>query len=413
MNYTDFREISNSELAVEFMRIRKTTIKIFDLFHLKLGESLYLDMDSRVNLPRWEFTHVAWFSERWILRNPDISLGKNANLSKNIQPDIGIQPFFCNADKLFDSSLLVHKDRWREDLPSFSLVKKYLKETESKIVDKINTEKPITQDECYFYKLSLAHEYMHNEAFIMTANTLGFPVLNIHKVLARISDANKKSLNLFVKKTGRLDLNDSSGFIFDNETISHATPQDDFEIDSVPVSIEQMLEFSEFGGYNTRRFWSTSGWNWLQKNKNCWISKLIKCKLSSEKINFFWFGKNIEISTKLPAFHISFYEAEAYCNWKKRRLPTESEWLLSSNHSEFSWGDVWEWTSTVFERYKKFRAHPYVDYSEPWFGDHQVVKGSSFATQAVFKNKKFRNFYRKNRNDPFIGFRTVKKITSQ
>ena len=45
----------------------------------------------------------------------------------------------------------------------------------------IQNESPISNDECYFYRLSLAHEYMHIEAFAMTAQYLGFPLLCVHK----------------------------------------------------------------------------------------------------------------------------------------------------------------------------------------------------------------------------------------
>ena len=92
------------------------------------------------------------------------------------------------------------------------------------------------------------------------------------------------------------------------------------------------------------------------------------------------------MNSNFPALHISYYEAEAYCNWKKRRLPTELEWILATEKKGFSWGHIWEWTNDIFMSYKRFRPHPYEDYSKPWFNNHQVVKGSSFATQKNFKD---------------------------
>ena len=63
------------------------------------------------------------------------------------------------------------------------------------------------------------------------------------------------------------------------------------------------------------------------------------------------------------------------------RLPTELEWLLSSQNTNFHWGDVWEWTSNTFSEFPDFVPHPYKDYSKPWFdGQHKTVKGASFAT---------------------------------
>ncbi|MDE2048841.1 MAG: hypothetical protein KGJ44_10560, partial [Betaproteobacteria bacterium] len=51
-------------------------------------------------------------------------------------------------------------------------------------------------------------------------------------------------------------------------------------------------------------------------------------------------------------------------------------------------------------------AHPYRDYSAPWFGTHRVLRGGSRATHARMKHPRYRNFYLPHRNDIFAGFRT-------
>ena len=48
---------------------------------------------------------------------------------------------------------------------------------------------------------------------------------------------------------------------------------------------------------------------------------------------------------------------------------------------------------------------PYKEYSEPWFGTHKVLRGSSFAPPG-FAHERFRNFYTPERADIFAGFRT-------
>ena len=120
------------------------------------------------------------------------------------------------------------------------------------------------------------------------------------------------------------------------------------------------------------------------------------------------FGQLREVILNDPVVHVSYWEAQAFCKWAGRTLPTEAQWeFAASTQSSMVWGgQVCEWTSTTFNPYAGFAADPYAEYSEPWFGDHQVIKGTSFATPLGLAKAQFRNFFMPQRNDIFVGFRT-------
>jgi gamma-glutamyl hercynylcysteine S-oxide synthase len=96
-------------------------------------------------------------------------------------------------------------------------------------------------------------------------------------------------------------------------------------------------------------------------------------------------------------------------------LPTEVEWEVAASAlntdesaNKFRWGEVWEWTASAFAPYPGFEAHPYQDYSAPWFGSRQVLRGACFATQPMMKNAKYRNYFTPDRTDIYAGFRTCR-----
>ena len=90
-----------------------------------------------------------------------------------------------------------------------------------------------------------------------------------------------------------------------------------------------------------------------------------------------------------------------------RRLPSEAEWEAAAlTLPDFQWGEAWEWTASRFNPYPGFSAHPYRDYSAPWFGERYVLRGASRATSPRMAHPRYRNYFTPERNDIHGGFRS-------
>jgi EgtB-related family protein len=121
------------------------------------------------------------------------------------------------------------------------------------------------------------------------------------------------------------------------------------------------------------------------------------------------FDRWITLDPAEPVIHVNRFEAEAYCAWRGRHLPSAAQWLRACNAPAFARGHCWEWTRDPFAPYPGFSADPYKDYSAPWFHTHAEVRGAgSWVTDAALARTTYRNFYMPERSDPFIGFRTVR-----
>ena len=347
---------------------------------------------AELNPPLWELGHVGWFQEWWLARNPAVDEGARAD--PFVARRLSLLPA---SDALYDSSNVPHATRWSLDLPTSTATRDYLAQGLATTQASLRNVGPDC-DSLYFYRLSLFHEDMHNEATIYMANSLGFAVPDMRDPVLRAA-----GICLLPAQVHRFGWQ-GAGFAFDNELGGREVALTACAIDAAPVTNARYAAFVEAGGYAQARFWSPAGNAWRtaggadmprfwRRHGSLWQQR--------------WFGHWRDLDPHASAANLNCFEAEAWCAWAGRRLPTEAEWECSAITVEgFAWGDVWEWTSDFFQPWPGFVPHPYRDYSAPWFGSRRVLRGASVATHARMRHPRYRNFFTPERNDICAGFRS-------
>jgi iron(II)-dependent oxidoreductase len=396
-----------------------------------------------VNPLRWEIGHVAWFQERWALRH---LRGRN--------------PILEGGDALYDSANVAHDIRWDLWLPSREKTLEYMQVVLDRVIEQLNGREP-TREEAYFYWLAIFHEDMHGEAMTYTRQTLGYPPpkLGFPQSNGKLGgeaepvagDAEIPGGNFLLGATRDLP------FVFDNEKWAHSIALKPFRIARAAVTNENFLAFVEDGGYGRRSVWSEAGWRWREQAGA--LHPLYWQREAAGRWRQRVFESFVPLRPSFPVIHVNWFEAQAYCNWAGRRLPSEAEWELAASVEAgsdgrigdlkriFPWGreaptlaranldarsggcadvgafsegdsafgcrqmigNVWEWTGDVFLPYPGFVIDPYKEYSQPWFGDHKVLRGGCWTTRSRLIRNTWRNFYTPDRRDVWAGFRTCAK----
>ena len=329
-----------------------------------------------VNLPLWELSHIAWFQEYWCLRGGDES-----------RPTL-----LPGSDGMFNSSTVAHATRWSLDYPPEARLRRYMADTleaTQEALSKGAGREARGTREGYFFELALRHEDMHGEALLMTLQTLALPAPPLEVGLAPRASSLAPSRDIDFPGGTFLQGTERGDFVFDNELHAHAVTVAPFSMASRLVTQGEFADYLDDSGRTSPAHWRRDSGAWLARRFDRWAP----------------------IERPSAMVHVSFAQAQLYCDWAGRRLPTESEWEFAATHDagkalEDLSGAVWQWTSTPFAPYPGFEPGPYRDYSQPWFHDHTVLRGGSFATQARIATRRYRNFYKPERSDPFAGFRT-------
>jgi ergothioneine biosynthesis protein EgtB len=383
-------------LAQALQASRRDTLATFAACAAVLPE-LAVPMRAELNPPLWELGHIGWFQAYWLARNPAWRQGTAADPATPRRPGTR-----ADADALYDSSQVPHDSRWALPLPDAAATQAELA-AELQATLALLRQCPADDDDAlYFFRLALLHEDMHHEAALYMAQGLGVPIADARWQARALPAPAQLSLPA---GPWRLGSEPGCGFAFDNELGPHPVALPATRIDAQALRWAEFLPFVEAGAYADPRWWDDAGRDWLARHR-----PQAPRYLRREAAHWLqWRGGRWQpLDLRCAACHLTQHEALAWCRWAGRRLPTEAEWERAalSLAGEFRWGDVWEWTASRFAPYPGFVAHPYRDYSAPWFDGRPVLRGASFMTQPRLRHARYRNYFQPQRNDVPAGLRS-------
>jgi iron(II)-dependent oxidoreductase len=386
----------------------------------------------------WDLAHIGNQEELWLLRNVG-----------------GRDPMRPEIDPLYDAF-----EHPRAERPSLPLLppdeaRRYAHEVRGRVLDLLEAsplEGAPLLDAGFAFGMIAQHEQQHDETMLATHQLrAGAAVLTAPPPPAAPADAAGLPAEVLVP-AGPFTLGtDTEPWALDNERPAHRVDLPAFWLDTAPVTNGAYQRFIADGGYDDPRWWTPQGWEHR-------TSAALSAPLFWSRDGGQWlrrrFGGTEPVPADEPVLHVSWYEADAYARWAGRRLPTEAEWEKAARHDpasgrsrRFPWGDgapgpehanlgqrhlqpapagsypegqapcgarqligdVWEWTASDFLPYPGFRAWPYEEYSEVFFGPaYKVLRGGSFAVAPVACRGTFRNWDYPIRRQIFSGFRTAR-----
>jgi iron(II)-dependent oxidoreductase len=387
--------------------------------------------------PVWDLVHVANYEEQWLLRA------------------LGAPPMKDRAfDALYDAFL--HPRSMRSKLPLLQLAEAmaYAEQVRARSLEQLARLDEASVARAgpllsggYVYGMVAQHEQQHVETLLATLQLVTDAVLTPPAGASWPASVQRREPPEVEIPAGAYAVGTDADWAYDNERPRHWTEVSAFAIDRYPVTNAEFLRFIEDGGYRRGELWAERGRELVR-------SEGLAHPLFWRRGGAGWerrrFARWAPLPPEEPVCHVSWYEADAYARWAGRRLPTEVEWEVAAGGSpdgrERRWpwgdeppdarranlwpvgahpapvgafsggrsawgveqlaGDVWEWTSSDFRPYPGFRAYPYREYSEVFFGtEYKVLRGGSWAVAPDAMRNSFRNWDYPIRRQIFTGFR--------
>ena len=361
------------------------------------GVGLMAALSGPLDPPLWMLGHLGWFQEYWIARNLQCHRGERADPTATRLSSIDPA-----ADGCYHPGHVPPEMRWATHTPDLEATRQYLVHTLDHTLDLLDRAGP-GDDALYFFRVALFHEDRQTECFLALSNALGLPApwtVTLSSVPARGPIGFGPTLWVQGSEAG--------GFAFDHERPAHEVALAAFEIDAQAVTWAQYTEFVEDGGYEDPQWWVPEGWDWVQAEGRRAPRHVEQIRHGVMARRF---GQRIQLPLGQPVLHVTWYEADAWCRWAGRRLPSEAEWEMAAclgGTRGFRWGQVWEWTADHYRPYPGFQPGPERVFAAEAYPtrNRRVLRGGSFATSERLCHPRQRWPQEAARDDLFTGFRS-------
>ena len=388
MTTTPLRGAVDQELiASELTRARARTDALLD----PLSEEQLLVQVSPLMSPLvWDFAHIGYFEELWLLRE----LG-------------GEPPVRAEHDDVYDA--FAHERSERGELPMLppQAAREYVADVRRRVLAQLpdvslDGGDPLLEDG-FLFGLIVQHEQQHVETMTQTLQLGSLPGPQPFGPPPVTAEGDV----LVEAGPFSLGADEDAVWAYDNELPRHEATLPAFRIDRALVTNSDWLAFMADGGYADPTPWSDEGWEWR-------TAEQAEAPLFWERDGDRWmvrrFDRVAPVEGSEPVQHVGWYEADAYARWAGKRLPSEVEWekaaRVAGAELEHVQGAVWQWTSSFFHGYPGFRAFPYAEYSEVFFGEeYRMLRGGAWITDPVVARTSFRNWDYPQRRQIFSGVR--------
>jgi gamma-glutamyl hercynylcysteine S-oxide synthase len=388
--------VDREDTAAQLAAVRERTLALVASLP---DDVLEAQLDPIMSPLVWDLAHIAAYEDLWLAHRHG---GRPL-----------LHPELAATYDAFETPRAVRGDIDLLDAPG---ARRYLQEVRAHTLDVLAERgaDPV------IFPMVLRHEQQHTETMIQCLLLAG-PPLDVARAATPAAPGGHTGLEFVAVPGGTVAIGAPAGpFSFDNERPRHAREVAPFRLARTLVTNATWLSFVEGGGYQRREWWSDEAWAWKEQYD---ITHPLHW---SRTPGGEWAERTLHGSRPLdpdrPAAHVSWHEATALASAHGARLPTEAEWETAAawsgpaprpalaggpdatldTHPVAADGDgplhdlagnLWEWTSTEFDGYPGFAAHPYREYSEVFFRQgYRVLRGGAWGTQHEVATPTFRNW---------------------